>query len=70
VARLILDAGPHEAVAYANGNRLDLRRSNLSTRLRRGGKRKTWVTTAIDLHPCCQEAQIAFLKQRNRKEAK
>lgn len=70
VPRLILGTRPNEAIAYKNGNRLDLRRTNLEIRLRRGGRRKSIVATAIELHPLNKEAQARYLKGAARKEGK
>ncbi|MFC3147971.1 hypothetical protein [Piscinibacterium candidicorallinum] len=64
VARLILGARPEEQVEYRNGSRLDLRRENLTLRLRKGGKRRDAIEAAQDLYPHSPELQAAYLRGR------
>lgn len=64
VARAIAQAGPDEQVRYRNGNRLDLRRSNLLVTPRERGRRRNVVEVAADLFPNSPDSQSAWLRAR------
>jgi hypothetical protein len=49
ISRLILDAGPSEIVKYADGDNLNLRRSNLRI-VKRGKGSKRWTPTMADIN--------------------
>jgi hypothetical protein len=61
VARLIAKCGPDEAVTYANGNRMDLRRSNLVVLPRGPGRRKALQAHAYMLFPNDPNARADWL---------
>jgi hypothetical protein len=61
VSRLIAKCGPNEAVTYANGNRMDLRRSNLVVLPRGPGRRKALEAHASMLFPNDPNARADWL---------
>lgn len=71
VARLVVQAGPDDAVRHINRNRLDLRAANLE-KVPRRGIRKSPQQTARDLFPKDHDAQAKWLQLQDgrRKAAK
>jgi hypothetical protein len=70
IARLIMKPAQGEAVKYKNGNRLDLRRCNMQTRVGRGGRRKDIVQAAFEQYPQDEGAQEAYIARHARRTSK